>query len=114
MQPESIIAIIIAIIATMPGVYSIWRGRKMAEAETANKLFGMVQGLTDELHQEQERRREQGKRIIEMEENIRRLEKILEHYRDGVNRLIGQLMAVGHEPVWRPDEKIFNRKEGEK
>lgn len=114
--------IIVGIIASLPGIYGLWQGRNKLSAETAAEWMKVAQAtaaelriLQEDLRQEKEARRETGRQVIQLDEQMRRMEVVLEHYRDGTNRLIGYIIAKGDKPPWTPDEdevlkKYDNRK----
>lgn len=104
MNLDLVVPILVALIAAGPGIYSIWVGRRKMAAESGSKLLDMIKGLSLELEREQERRRQMGERVIELESKVLVLENENKMLRDGINRLLGQLMTLGVDPVWKPDE----------
>ena len=99
-----IVPLAIALIVNAAGLllYRSQRGKNKADA--ADLLTGsaldMVKRWETRVKELEAQVEEQGKEIHELERRVRVLENENERLRDGAERLEGQVVSLGHVPVW--------------
>jgi hypothetical protein len=113
---DIIVPIIIAIIAAAPGAYALWRQtrldlikqpqQKVADDITASsvaadvirKYATEIQSMRTELH---DLRTE----VESLQGKLDARDQVIEEWRLGIERLSGQVVSLGHKPVWQPKAK---------
>ncbi len=105
MSVEAIITLIIAVAGAGVSLLS-WRASSAKDlSEALKQAVATCKDLQDQMDDERAKRRKQGQKLIELAAEIAELKKENAVLRDGINRLLGQLMSMGHEPVWKPEEE---------
>lgn len=119
--------IILAILAWIPGIYAIWRGRHKEKADIAKAIAEgagelledyqqnlkevkaelsalklIVKSQEEELRQNKYELRKQDEELRMAEQRITDLETERDEYRRGISQLCAQLRGLGHTPVWEP------------
>jgi len=118
---EVALPILLAVIAAIPGIAALFRGRKKEKADVAtaitdaaHDLLGDYRAQIDEIKQTiteqaetircQERKIEAQARNIAIQQlEIDALRAEQEEFLTGVNALCAQIRGLGHEPVWEPE-----------
>ena len=96
---QLVASIIVALIASSPGLLTWWRGKKKNNIELAERYESMATRQAEKIDK-------QAKRIAEMQKEINALRERVEHLEDGVKILTAQLVSEGHDPKWpQPPEK---------
>lgn len=103
-----IVPIVIAILVNGTG-FLLWRSqRDKTRAEAADvitdsslKIVKRMERRVCELEVDMEQQRANSAAQAIQIVNLNRL---VDDLRRGANRVIGQLVSLGHEPVWRPEE----------
>ena len=128
MSPEGIVAIVVAAIAALPGIWAIVAGRKRENADTSKAiaeaaavlvkpLEGRIVSLEKEMRTQEERVRrqtieierlngiirKQQQTIVAQATRIKQLEDSQAAMLAGIEKLCNQIRAGGQEPVWEPE-----------
>lgn len=104
MSVENIITLIIAVVGAATGLLA-WRTSSAKDiSEALQNAVATCKDLQVQMDEEREKRRMQGIKLIELAAEIAELKKENAILRDGINRLLGQLMSMGHDPVWKPEQ----------
>lgn len=115
--------VLLAIVAALPGIYAIWRGRHKEKADVAKVITEAAGNLVEEykseleslkllLAQQQEEIKclefqveRQTEKIALQSVRIDTLEAEREEVLAGVRALTAQIRKLGHDPVWEPEGK---------
>lgn len=104
MDPGSIVAIVLALIAILPSVFLYTRERRKADAESVDLVTGAAIDLVKQLKSEVAELRAH---VMELEREVNRLKQeneslraCFQELRRGARRLQGQVEAMGQLPVW--------------
>lgn len=93
------IALLVALIAALPGLYAIWRQRKKTDSSVAETYELMA---TKQANQISDLRKCQQ----ELEDKMEELEGYVNQLEAGIELLVNQLKANNIEPIWRPKKRV--------
>lgn len=113
MEPGSIAAIVVAVIALVPSLLLYARERRKTEAESTDIVTGAAIDLVKQLKIENSELRAH---VTNLETDVNRLKTdiaqlraCVEELRRGAKRLQGQIESMGQPPVWTvPAEPYAN------
>ena len=113
---ETWIPVIVAILASSPGLYAVYQQRKKEHADTASIQVGvsltLVQEMQDQLKELKTDYLAARTRIEELEcrteaqaAQIRMLQDEVNEWSEGASKLLRQIEDADMTPVWRPKGK---------
>lgn len=95
-----------AIITALGGLWVSWSTRRQQDAEATNSLtataMALVEPLKVELHEERTKRLEMQAAIEAITWRVKVLQERNDELISGVRRLVHQIRALGHAPVYEP------------
>lgn len=93
------IALLVALIAALPGLYAVWRQRRKYDSSVAETYEAMAQRQAKEINELRMSQRVLEDKVEELSEYVQQLEA-------GIELLVNQLQAHKLTPVWRPEKRL--------
>jgi hypothetical protein len=108
----NVTAIIVGLIASIPGIIAIWRQWKIDEREqpredvtasmqASQTAAEIVEKYSKELIALRQAMAQQQAEIDELRKRLEEQEHIHISWREGIKRLTAQIISLGHPPVWK-------------
>lgn len=98
-------AVIIALVASAPGIYAVFAQRGKDRADVAEKYEQMAARAAEQMDTIRRNSREEIEqlemRVDELEKQVETLQRREKQLTAGVKLLINQLEANDHKPVWK-------------
>lgn len=112
-NPNYIVAVVLGVIAAAPGVLALLRQiqldkRKQPQDEISNGIRASKDAaeIVRQYSEEIQNVRAELQGLRDEVEGLRKQlidrDLIIEEWRVGIDRLIAQLISLGHSPVWKP------------
>lgn len=111
------VPIIVAIIAAAPGGFALWRQARLEERKQPQATVSMgmdasktaaevVRQYSQELIAVRAELKSLRDNLDLLQGQIEQKEQLIEEWRLGIERLIAQVVSLGHKPVWRPRANV--------
>lgn len=112
-NPNYIVAIVLGVIAAAPGVMALLRQmqidkRKQPQDEISSGIRAskdaaeIIRQYSDEIQNVRKELQNLRDEVEGLRKQLVGRDLIIEEWRVGIDRLIAQLISLGHTPVWKP------------
>lgn len=106
---EVILPILLAVIAAIPGIAALFKGRGKEKADITTAITDAAHDLMGEYRLKIEEYRKElealEKKVADQACEIKKLQSEQAEFLDGVSALCTQIRGLGHEPVWEPKRR---------
>ena len=109
--------VILAVIAASPGAYSLYRQsvldkRRQPQAEVSEGIAAsksaaeVVRQYSDEIKQVRTELHLLRDTVDKLQGELEQRDLLIDEWQMGIERLVGQVVSLGHQPVWKPRQGV--------